>query len=161
MRYRKKVVIYTDGACTGNPGPGGYAAILTYGEHKKEISGGVRRTTNNRMELTAAIIGLKALRKRSQVVLYSDSEYVVKAMSKRWAERWKANGWKRNKKEKALNSDLWERLLDLCNYHEVEFRWMRGHSGNHNNERCDHLAVEAAHATPLAIDEGYEATHNV
>lgn len=158
MPPKGKVILYTDGACTGNPGPGGYAAILTYGEHRREISGGFRQTTNNRMELTAAIMGLRTLTRPCRVVLYSDSEYVVNAMSRGWAERWKANGWKRNKKERASNPDLWEELLALCDRHEVEFKWVRGHSGNSDNERCDELAVGAAHGTQLAIDKGYEAT---
>ena len=160
MPPKVDVVLYTDGACTGNPGPGGYAAILKYGEHRREISGGFRQTTNNRMELTAAIMGLKTLKRPCRVVLYSDSEYVVNAMSRGWAERWRANGWKRNKRDKALNPDLWEALLVLCSHHEVKFRWVRGHSGHSDNERCDELAVLAAHSAELSIDEGYEGTQD-
>ena len=160
MRSKDTVILYTDGACTGNPGPGGYAAILTYGRHRRELSGGFRHTTNNRMELTAAIVGLRTLKKPCQVILYSDSEYVVNAMSRGWAERWRANGWKRNKRDRALNPDLWEELLALCRHHEVEFRWVRGHSGNSDNERCDELAVGAAHGLHLPIDKGYEGTQD-
>ena len=155
MTPTREVVIYTDGACTGNPGPGGYAAVLTHGSHRKELSGGFRRTTNNRMELTAAIVGLSALKQECRVVVYSDSEYVVKAMSRGWAARWKKNGWRRGKRGKALNCDLWEQLLKLGHRHIVEFRWVKGHSGNPENERCDQLAVEAAGRPELPIDDGY------
>ena len=156
MAPKKEVAIYTDGACTGNPGPGGYAAILTHGAHRKELSGGFRRTTNNRMEVTAAIFGLTALKQECRVVLHSDSEYLVKAMSKGWVERWRNNGWRRKRNTKALNADLWEQLLELCRHHTVEFRWVRGHAGNVENERCDKLAVEAAGRADLPIDEGHE-----
>jgi ribonuclease HI len=157
MNGRKHVTIYTDGACRGNPGPGGYGVVLLYGEHRKEISGGYRRTTNNRMELMAVIVGLKALKEQCRVTLYSDSEYVVKAMTEGWARRWRANGWMRNKKEKAVSPDLWEQLLTLSEYHDVEFRWVRGHAGDLENERCDQLAVEATQQSDLLIDEVYES----
>ena len=156
MAPNMPVTIYTDGACSGNPGPGGYAAILGYGKSYKEISGGYRLTTNNRMELMAAIAGLRALKRQCQVILHSDSEYLVHAMTRGWAKRWKANGWKRNKKDMASNSDLWEQLLSLCASHEVEFRWVRGHAGDRSNERCDELAVEAANRADLTADVGYE-----
>ncbi|MYN64892.1 MAG: ribonuclease HI [Acidobacteria bacterium] len=156
MAPKKEVTIHTDGACTGNPGPGGYAAILAHGAHRKELSGGFRRTTNNRMELVAAIVGLRALKQECRVVLYSDSEYLVKAMTKGWAERWKSKGWRRNRSAKALNADLWAQLLELCQDHRVQFRWVRGHSGNLENERCDKLAVEAAAGADLPVDEGFE-----
>ena len=149
------VVIYTDGACIGNPGPGGYGAVLLQGERRREISGGFRLTTNNRMEIMAVVAALEALNKPSQVQVYSDSQYVVNAMSKGWAARWKANGWRRNKREMAINPDLWERLLGLCQTHEVEFRWLRGHSGVRENERCDRLAVAAARQANLPSDTGY------
>ena len=121
------IIIHTDGACSGNPGPGGWAAVLTSGKHRREISGGFRRTTNNRMELMAVIEALKRIKRPSKVTVYSDSQYVVNAMSKGWAERWRANGWKRTSKEKALNPDLWAELLDQAARHETEFRWVRGH----------------------------------
>jgi ribonuclease HI len=151
----KRVIIYTDGACLGNPGPGGYGVVLLYQGHRKELSGGYRRTTNNRMELMAAIAGLEALKEKCHVTLYSDSEYLVKAMSRGWAQRWRANGWKRSKREKALNPDLWERLWQLCQYHEVEFSWVKGHGGTSENIRCDELAVQAARQPDLPADEGY------
>jgi ribonuclease HI len=159
------VTIYTDGACLGNPGPGGFGAVLLYGAQSKtphlserrELSGGFRRTTNNRMEMMAAIAALESLKERCQVTLYSDSQYLVNAMSQGWAQRWRANGWKRNKRELAVNPDLWARLLDLCEYHTVEFLWVRGHSGTRENERCDRLAVASAQQTDLPVDEGYAA----
>lgn len=136
-----KVTIYTDGACSGNPGPGGYGAILMYGEHKKELSGGEKNTTNNRMELLGVITALQALNRPCQVELYTDSQYVVNGIEKGWAKKWQANGWMRNKKEPALNSDLWQTLLDLLNVHQVTFRWVKGHATNPYNNRCDQLAV--------------------
>ena len=157
MNQRKAVTIYTDGACTGNPGPGGYGVVLLFGEHRKELSGGFSKTTNNRMEMMAALAGLQALNQPCNVTLYSDSKYVVDGMSKGWAERWQANGWKRNKKEHALNPDLWQELLDLSQQHNVEFRWVKGHDGNPENERCDQLAVQAAHEPNLPVDIGYQS----
>lgn len=141
---RKHVDIYTDGACSGNPGPGGYGVILMYGSLKRELSGGEKQTTNNRMELSGVIRGLSALREPCEVALYTDSQYVVNAMTKGWAKKWQANGWMRNKREKALNPDLWEKLLALCEQHEVTFHWVKGHAENVFNNRCDALAVEAA-----------------
>jgi ribonuclease HI len=155
MTELKKVFIYTDGACLGNPGPGGYGAVLLYNNTRKEISGGFRLTTNNRMEIFAAISGLKALKTSCDVTLYSDSQYVVNAITKGWAKRWKANGWKRNKTEMAVNADLWEQLLDLCANHKIKFVWVRGHAGNKENERCDELAVCAANQKGLPPDNGY------
>jgi len=152
----KQVTIYTDGACLGNPGPGGYGVVLLYGDHRKEISGGFRLTTNNRMEILAAIIGLEALKAKCRVTLYSDSQYLVNAMQMDWAARWRANNWMRNKREKALNPDLWERLLSCTESLDVEFRWLRGHAGDSENERCDQLAMAAARGETLAIDFGYE-----
>jgi len=125
---------------------------------RKEVSGGFQRTTNNRMELMGAISGLEALKVKCRVTLHSDSKYVVETMSRGWAERWRANGWKRNKKEKALNPDLWEKLLSLCESHSVEFRWVKGHAGDPENERADQLAVEAANQDDLPADSGYELT---
>ena len=150
-----QVQIHTDGACLGNPGPGGYGVVLRYGDRSKELSGGFRLTTNNRMELLAVIRGLEALNQPCQVVLYSDSKYVVDAVEKGWAVKWRANGWMRNKREKAVNPDLWARLLDLCATHDVEFRWVKGHAGIADNERCDRLAVAAAKGKGLAEDPGY------
>jgi ribonuclease HI len=152
----KQVTIYADGACLGNPGPGGYGVVLLYGDHRKEISGGFRLTTNNRMEILAAIIGLEALKARCRVTLYSDSQYLVNAMQLGWAARWRANNWLRNKREKALNPDLWERLLHCVESLDVEFRWLRGHAGDPENERCDQLAMAAAKGKNLAIDFGYK-----
>ncbi|HEX6799792.1 MAG TPA: ribonuclease HI [Ktedonobacterales bacterium] len=153
-----RITIYTDGACTGNPGPGGYGVILESGERQREISAGYRLTTNNRMEILAVIAGLEALRKvPSAVTVFSDSQYVVNAMSKGWAERWRANGWKRADGQPALNADLWARLLDLCERHEVVFEWVRGHAGHPQNERCDRLSVQAAKGANLLEDTGYPA----
>ena len=135
------VTIYTDGACPGNPGPGGYGAILMYGAHKKELSGGDPNTTNNRMELMGVITALKALNRPCQVDLYTDSQYVVNAIEKGWAKKWQANGWMRNKKDKALNPDLWQTLLELLDVHQVAFPWVKGHAENPYNNRCDELAV--------------------
>lgn len=136
-----KVEIYTDGACSGNPGPGGYAAILRFGEHYKEISGGEANTTNNRMELMGAISGLSALKYPCEVVLTTDSKYLVDSINKGWAKSWKAKGWIKADKKPALNVDLWEKLLDLLEIHTVEFVWVKGHAGHPYNERCDQLAV--------------------
>ena len=138
----KTVYLYTDGACSGNPGPGGYGAILKYGKHEKEICGGDENTTNNRMELLGVIKGLEALNEPCHVVLTSDSKYVIDALSLGWAEKWKQNGWMRNKKDAALNPDLWERLLQLTTTHEMEYNWVKGHAGHPENERCDKMAVE-------------------
>jgi len=155
MEKVKQVTMYTDGACIGNPGPGGYGAILLYQGHRKELSGGYRKTTNNRMEIMAAIVGLGALKEQCKVTLYSDSEYLVKAMSRGWAQKWRANGWKRNRRAKVLNPDLWERLLQLCEYHEVQFGWVKGHAGTPENTRCDELAMQAAQQPNLPGDDGY------
>ena len=137
----KKVDIYTDGACSGNPGPGGWCTILKYNGREKEISGGEAVTTNNRMELTAIIEGLRILKERCEVTIHSDSKYVIDAVTEGWAVRWRANGWMRNKKEKALNPDLWEELLNLLQQHKVDFKWVKGHAGHPENERCDEMAV--------------------
>ncbi len=138
---RKEVTVYTDGSCSGNPGPGGWGAILIYGSHKKELSGGEARTTNNRMELTGVITALEALKEPCRVELYSDSKYVVDALEKGWAKSWQAKGWVKSDKKPALNPDLWEKLLRLCEYHEVVLHWVRGHADNPYNNRCDALAV--------------------
>lgn len=156
MTAQKTVTIYTDGACSGNPGAGGYGTVLLYGEHRKELSGGFRRTTNNRMEMMAAIVGLEALTQDCAVELHSDSKYLVDAMRQGWAKRWRAKNWQRNKKERAKNPDLWARLLDLCDRHQVEFFWVKGHAGHPENECCDRLAVAAAQQPDLPSDEVYE-----
>jgi ribonuclease HI len=156
LKTRKNVRLYTDGGCINNPGPGGYGVVLIYGSHRRELSGGFRWTTNNRMEIFAAIAGLEALKEPCRVTLFSDSQYVVNAMQKGWASRWQANGWRRSGKERALNPDLWERLLELCGIHEVKFEWVRGHAGDAENERCDELATAAARGSDPGIDEVYE-----
>ncbi len=156
MAAEKQVTIYTDGACEGNPGPGGYGVVLLHAGGRRELSEGYRLTTNNRMELLAVIRGLEALKERCRVTLHSDSRYVIDGIEKGWAARWRANDWMRNKKEAAINPDLWGRLLDLCDAHDIKFRWVRGHSGVPENERCDRLAVEAARGKNLQADEVYE-----
>lgn len=138
-----KVEIFTDGACSGNPGPGGYGAILRVGEHVKEISGGEANTTNNRMELMGVISALSALKYPCDVVLTTDSKYVVDSVTKGWAKKWRANNWIKSDKKPALNADLWEKLLDLLEVHNVQFVWVKGHAGHPENERCDRLAVMA------------------
>ena len=137
----KTVTVYTDGACSGNPGPGGWGAILMYGPHKKELSGGEAQTTNNRMELTGVITALEALKEPCTVELYSDSKYVIDGLGKGWAKGWRARGWVKSDKKPALNPDLWGKLLDLCDYHKVNLHWVKGHAENPYNNRCDELAV--------------------
>lgn len=137
----KKIEIFTDGACSGNPGPGGYGVILRYKGTSKELWGGDPSTTNNRMELTAVITALSALKEPCEVELYSDSKYIIDAVTKGWAKKWRANNWVKSDKKKALNSDLWEKLLDLLEVHKVNFNWVKGHAGHPENERCDKLAV--------------------
>jgi len=138
----KKVHLYTDGACSGNPGPGGWGAVLKYGDHEKELCGGEPETTNNRMELTAVIKGLSALKEPCEVELCSDSTYVVHSIEKGWVYNWKKNGWRKSDKSPALNVDLWEQLLPLLKKHQVTLVWVKGHAGHPENERCDRLAVE-------------------
>ncbi len=140
----KKVEIFTDGACSGNPGPGGWGAILRYGGREKKMSGGDPGTTNNRMELTGVIEALKCLKEPCEVVLTSDSRYVCDAVSKGWAEGWRRRGWRKADGKPALNSDLWKSLLDLLAVHTVTFRWVQGHAGHPENEQCDRLAVAAS-----------------
>ncbi len=138
---RKYVELFTDGACSGNPGPGGWGAILRYGDKEKELSGGEKETTNNRMELTAVIKGLEALKEPCIVKLTTDSKYVCDAILNGWVYSWQKNGWKKADKKPALNVDLWERLLPLLDRHDVKFNWVKGHNGHKENERCDQLAV--------------------
>ena len=142
----KYVELFTDGACSGNPGPGGWGAILRYGTHEKELSGAESNTTNNRMELTAAIEGLAALKEPCIVRLCTDSKYLADGIQKDWARSWQRNGWRKADKKPALNSDLWERLLQLIDQHTVDIVWVKGHAGHPENERCDQLAVSAYRA---------------
>lgn len=139
----KEIYLYTDGACSGNPGPGGYGAILVYGKTEKELSGGEKQTTNNRMELMGAIVGLEALKEPCRVILTSDSRYLVDAIEKGWLASWQKRGWKKADGKPALNVDLWQRLQAQLDRHEVTFRWIKGHAGHPYNERCDQLAVQA------------------
>ncbi len=150
------IEIFTDGACKGNPGPGGYGVVLICGSRRKELSGGFRKTTNNRMELLACIEGLKALKQPSTVVLTSDSKYVVNTMVKGWAKRWRSKGWKLSPSKPAKNPDLWAQLLDLCEEHIVDFQWVKGHNDHPENERCDVLAVAASNGKELPVDLAFE-----
>lgn len=156
MTSQKKVTIYTDGSCIGNPGPGGYGVVIQYGTHRKELSGGYRMTTNNRMEVTAAIKALEALKEPCEAQLFSDSAYLVNAMTKGWARSWKAKGWRRPRNATVENVNLWEELLLLCDKHKVRFCWVEGHAGIEDNERCDKLALTAAKLTNLPEDTGYK-----
>jgi ribonuclease HI len=149
--------MYTDGGAIGNPGPGGYGVIVRTHDQQHELSGGFRYTTNNRMEIMAAIVGLRELTEPSTITIYTDSQYLANAINKGWAQRWRANGWKRNRKERALNPDLWEVLLTILEPHQVTFEWLRGHSGHPENERC-HALVQQVVADPqqLPPDTVYE-----
>ncbi len=140
---KKHVELFTDGACSGNPGKGGWGAVLRYGQSERELSGGEKSTTNNRMELTAVIMGLKALKEPCHVTLTTDSKYVSDGLSKGWARSWQKNGWRKADKKPALNPDLWEELLRLTDIHDVDIVWVKGHAGHPENERCDRLAVKA------------------
>ena len=143
MPRKKQVSIYTDGACSGNPGPGGWGAILCYKGTEKEISGGEQETTNNRMELTAVIEALKCLKEACEIDLWSDSKYVIDGLEKGWAESWRKNGWRKSDRKPALNPDLWDVLLNLIAEHEIRYHWVKGHAENEFNNRCDALAVAA------------------
>jgi len=149
----KKVTIFTDGACSGNPGPGGYGVVLRYDSREKELSGGFRNTTNNRMELMAAIAALEALLEPCEVTIVTDSQYVANAVEKGWVFSWRDKGWRRSDKKKVLNIDLWERVLVLLANHKVTFQWIKGHAGHAENERCDALAVAASLAPDLPEDK--------
>ncbi len=151
-----QVTIYTDGACSGNPGPGAYGAILQSGKHNREIAQGYRRTTNNRMELMAVLAALKILTRPCTVTLYSDSRYVVDGIEKGWAKSWKARGWKKADKQPALNADLWSMILEQLARHQVKLVWVKGHASNPGNNRCDELAVAASKSGNLLVDNGYE-----
>lgn len=151
-----RIVIYTDGSSLGNPGPGGYGVVISSPGETRELSGGFRRTTNNRMELLACIVGLEQLETPSAVALCSDSRYVVDGITKGWAKKWQRNDWRKSNGGKALNIDLWQRLLSLCDRHDVHWVWVKGHAGNPGNERCDQLASQAASLPNLPPDVGYE-----
>ncbi|MCI4626522.1 MAG: ribonuclease HI [Candidatus Magnetoovum sp. WYHC-5] len=156
-----EVAIYSDGACFKNPGPGGYGVVLISDKGKrKELSGGFRHTTNNRMEILSAIMGLRTLKVKCRVTVYTDSRLLVDSIMKGWAKRWRKNNWMRNKDEKALNADLWEEMLTLIDKHEVTFKWIKGHAGHVENEHCDKLSKEAARGKKLPIDTGYENGNN-
>lgn len=137
----KEIKIYTDGACSKNPGPGGWGAVLIYKSHRKEISGADAQTTNNRMELTAVIKALECLKEKCKIELFTDSKYVCDSIIKGWAESWRNNNWKKSDKKPAINADLWEVLLNLISKHDITFNWVKGHAGNIENERCDELAT--------------------
>lgn len=153
----KNVIIFTDGSCLGNPGPGGWGALLRFGDARRELSGGFSRTTNNRMEILAAINALEALHESCLVELYTDSQYLRHAVEKRWLAGWRANGWRTAAKKPVKNRDLWERLQIQLERHEVRFQWVRGHAGHPENERCDLLARTAAAGSDLPPDPGYNA----
>lgn len=147
-----KITVYTDGAAKGNPGRGGYGVVMMSGSHKKELSEGYRNTTNNRMELMSVIVALETIKKENaQVEIFSDSKYVVDSVEKGWVFGWKKKGFKGKK-----NIDLWQRFLKIYPKHQIKFNWVKGHAGNHYNERCDELAVQAAESSNLLVDEGYE-----
>lgn len=152
----KNIDIYTDGACSGNPGSGGYGIVLLYNGKRKELSQGYKLTTNNRMEMLAVIKSLEALKEPCNVTLYSDSKYVIDAITKGWVEKWKKNNWKRNKTDMASNIDLWEIMLELLNKHNVNFIWVKGHADNVENERCDYLARMAIASGNFLTDENYK-----
>lgn len=151
----KKVTIHTDGACSGNPGPGGYGALLESGKHVLELAEGYTRTTNNRMEMMAAIVALEVLKEPCEVEIHSDSRYVVDAMTKHWLRGWKAKGWKTSSGEPVKNKDLWLRLSAAIEPHRVSWQWVRGHNGHPKNERCDQLAVAASRKKDLLEDAGF------
>lgn len=151
-----EISIYTDGGCRNNPGPGGYGAILIVDGHEQELSGGFQHTTNNRMELMACIVALRAVKQRNRpITLYSDSSYVVNGISKGWARNWRRKGWIKSDKQPAINPDLWGELLELTEKLDITFQWVRGHAGHPLNERCDQLAVAASKESGLPVDEGY------
>ena len=157
MTNLKKVEIFTDGACSGNPGKGGYGVILSYNGARKELSEGFVLTTNNRMEILAAIKGLEALKEKCDVTLYSDSKYLVDSVNLGWIEKWRKNNWMRTKSEKAKNSDLFEKLYTLLNFHNVKLVWVKGHAGHSENERCDTLATGAISGQNLSEDKNFNS----
>jgi len=151
----KHVEIYTDGACSGNPGPGGYGAVIIYKNQRREISQGFKITTNNRMEILAVIEALKILNQPCNINLYSDSKYLIDAITKGWLDKWQKNNWHRNKKDLVLNIDLWKELLNLLELHNINFIWVKGHNSNKENEHCDFLARQAIKSHNLKIDKNY------
>ncbi|WP_298441750.1 ribonuclease HI [uncultured Ferrimonas sp.] len=155
MTQRKQVTLYTDGSCLGNPGPGGYGAVMLYRKHRKELHHGYQLTTNNRMELLAAIVALETLIEPCEVVLHTDSQYMRQGITQ-WINGWKRNGWMTKAKEPVKNVDLWQRLDAAAQNHDIDWRWVKGHSGNVENERCDVLAREAAGGKNLPTDAGYQ-----
>jgi ribonuclease HI len=157
-QHNGRIVIYTDGGCINNPGPGGYGAVISDNGNTKELSGGYRLTTNNRMELMACIEALNSLKSPTSATLYSDSKYVVDGITKGWAKSWRSKGWIKSDRKPAINPDLWARLLDLCDKHDVVFQWVKGHAGIDGNERCDELANEAILQGNLLTDIGYEGS---
>jgi len=156
MEQWPEVDIYTDGACRGNPGPGGYGVVLKYKGHTRELSGGFRRTTNNRMELLAVIKGLEALNRPCRVNLYTDSRYIVDAMNGGWVQKWRRNNWRRADGKAAKNPDLWQRILELAAKHRIKWIWVKGHADNEYNNHCDRLAVQASLGESLPEDEAYQ-----
>ena len=150
------ITIYTDGACSGNPGPGGYGVVLLSGEKRLELSAGYRRTTNNRMELLGVIVALESLKRPCEVIVYTDSQYVAKAINDRWLPGWIKRGWKKSNRKPVENVDLWKRLLPHLSTHKVTFQWVKGHADIPENERCDELAVAATSGPDLQVDEGFE-----
>lgn len=153
----KQVTIYTDGACKGNPGPGAYGAVMMFGKHRKEISAGYKLTTNNRMELLAAITALELLQQPCKVELHSDSKYLVQAINDNWIAGWQKKGWVNSKKEPVKNQDLWHKLVTVMEPHQISWNWVKGHAGNAENERCDELANLAIDKGEFLKDEGFEA----
>ncbi len=158
MGFLRRVIIHTDGACKGNPGPGAYGAVLVSGRHRKEISGGYRLTTNNRMELRGAIAALELLSEPCEVELHSDSKYLVQAITEKWLDGWKRRGWMTSDKKPVKNQDLWLRLMAAMAPHRIDWRWVKGHAGHAENERCDELANLAVAGKELQEDPGFEGT---
>ncbi|RYV01567.1 ribonuclease HI [Shewanella sp. OPT22] len=157
MAELKQIHIYTDGSCLGNPGPGGYGVVMNYKQHRKELSGGFVLTTNNRMELLAPIVALESLKEKCDVVLTSDSQYMRQGITQ-WIHGWKKKNWMTSNKKPVKNVDLWKRLDVVAQKHDIDWKWVKGHSGHPENERCDDLARNAAEASPSEIDEGYQPT---
>lgn len=160
LRSGVELEIWTDGACVVNPGPGGYGVVFKYQGRKWEKAGGFRMTTNNRMEIMGALVALETLPDRCKVTIYTDSQYLGNSIAKGWAKRWESKGWKKKGNKKVPNADLWERMLQLCARHEVEFRWIKGHNSIADNERCDQLAESAARKPDLPADEGYTSAED-